>query len=86
MRAELRVALRAVNDVRQAGLPPLCQAAQVLAAGASAGLSGLAAAELEVDRLAYMLPGSEQQVGIWSVIVLSCSSCACLRRGVWTSG
>jgi hypothetical protein len=64
MRSELRAALRAVNDVRQSGLPPLAQAAQALAAGISAGQSGLSAVELEVDRLAYMLRNSEQQVNI----------------------
>jgi hypothetical protein len=62
LRAELRSALQAVNGVRQTGLPPLSQAAQALAAGVSAGLSGLSAAELEVDRLAYMLRSSGQQV------------------------
>jgi hypothetical protein len=82
MRAELRVALRAVNDVRQAGLPPLSQAAQALAAGISAGLSGLSAVELEMDRLAYMLRSSEQQVCTWFVMgfVLDAVSCARLRK------
>jgi hypothetical protein len=81
MRSELRAALRAVNDVRQSGLPPLAQAAQALAAGISAGQSGLSAVELEVDRLAYMLRNnSEQQVRLggdlgWVDRVLQCCTC-----------
>lgn len=67
---ELRFVHHTVTGVRQQ-LQPLAQSLSNLAAGISAGQSGLAAVDVEVDRLVFTLRNSDQKVSCG--VSLGCS-------------